>query len=307
MTNEIALRTAEALTEKQEWSKAMSIASLLPQQYRNNPGNLLFAIEYADALGIERINAITSIYVVEGKPSASADLIAGLIRKAGHKLRVYGDDVSATAELIRADDPEFTYTATWNLERARVAGLSSKAVWKNYPAAMLRSRAITEVGRMGASDALLGVVYTPEELNADVDDNGNPKKASAITKNLADSSGADRLKSILNIESEIENAQEVDPKTGEIINSADRSNESVDKSADKVTPEQTNTIGALLTTLGMTDSAIQLAYVGDVVEHAITSPSQLTFHEADRVIAYLQKDVEKIEQTKLATEANRDE
>lgn len=99
----------------------------------------------------------------------------------------------------------------------------------------------------------------------------------------------------------------VDTTTGEIINSADRSSESVDKRVDKVTPEQTNTIGALMKTLGMSDSAIQLAYVGDVVEHPITSPSQLSHGEADRVIAYLQKDVEQIEQSSVSTEANGDE
>lgn len=99
----------------------------------------------------------------------------------------------------------------------------------------------------------------------------------------------------------------VDKATGEIINSADRSSETVDKIAEKVTPEQTNRIGALLTTLGMTESAIQLAYVGDVVERRITSPTQLTHGEADRVIAYLRKDVEQIEQSKVSTEANGDE
>jgi hypothetical protein len=97
----------------------------------------------------------------------------------------------------------------------------------------------------------------------------------------------------------------VDKTTGEIINSADRPSESVYIIADRVTPEQTNTIGALLTTLGMNDSAIQLAYVGDVVEHSITSPNQLTHGEADRVIAYLQKDVEQMKS--VASEANGDE
>ena len=38
---------------------------------------------------------------------------------------------------------------------------------------MLRARAITEVARMGASDALYGVIYTPEELGAKVDEDGD--------------------------------------------------------------------------------------------------------------------------------------
>ena len=35
---------------------------------------------------------------------------------------------------------------------------------QQYPRQMLRARAITEVCRQGASDALAGTVYTPEEL-----------------------------------------------------------------------------------------------------------------------------------------------
>jgi hypothetical protein len=131
-------------------------------------------IEYAEALGIQPIHAITSIHVISGKPSASADLIAGLVRRAGHKLRVTATDTEATAELIRSDDPDFTYTATWTIAKAKAAGLTSNQTWSKFPSAMLRSRAITEVARQGASDALYGVIYTPEELGADVDQEGKP-------------------------------------------------------------------------------------------------------------------------------------
>jgi len=113
MTSEIVRRDEPTATlpEKMDWARALSTSTLLPRQYQNNPGNLLFAVEYADALGVSRINAITSIHVIEGKPSASADLIASLVRRAGHRLRVLGDDTYAEAHLIRADDPEFTYKA----------------------------------------------------------------------------------------------------------------------------------------------------------------------------------------------------
>lgn len=166
--------SALTLTEKMEYAKTLAVASLLPKQYQQNPGNLLFAMEYAEALNIRPIHAITSIHVIDGRPAASADLIAATVRRAGHKLRITGDDKEATAQLIRADDPDFTYEARWDMEKARQAGLTGKGVWKNYPAAMLRSRAITEVARMGATDALYGVIYTPEELGAEVDAEGFP-------------------------------------------------------------------------------------------------------------------------------------
>lgn len=172
MSNELAVQ-GTTLSSKIEYAQAMAGSNLLPASYRGNPANLLFALEYADALGVSPIHAITSIHVISGKPSASADLIAATIRRAGHKLRVIGDDTYAEATLIRADDPEFEYVARWDLAKAKQAGLNT-STWKAYPAAMLRSRAITEVGRMGASDALFGVVYTPEELGAEVDKDGVP-------------------------------------------------------------------------------------------------------------------------------------
>jgi hypothetical protein len=167
---------ANTMSAKIEYAKALAHSNLLPKQYQQQPANLLYALEYADALGVSPINAITSIHVIEGKPSASADLIAAMIRRAGHKLRVSGNDQSARAVLIRADDPEFEYVAEWTMDKARAAGVTNKSVWKNYPSAMLRSRAITEVARMGASDALFGVVYTPEELGAEVSHDGQPTK-----------------------------------------------------------------------------------------------------------------------------------
>ncbi|MBM4686459.1 hypothetical protein GS532_22600 [Rhodococcus hoagii] len=67
-TTEIELRQQDSLAEKIEWSKAMATGDMLPRQYRGNPANLMFACEYADALGIPRINALTSIHVIDGKP-----------------------------------------------------------------------------------------------------------------------------------------------------------------------------------------------------------------------------------------------
>lgn len=173
---ELVKAEGNSLATKMQYAQAMAGSSLLPRDYQNKPANLLFALEYADALGIAPIHAITSIHVINGKPSASADLIAASVRRAGHKLRVTGNDTFAEAVLIRADDPDFEYVARWDMAKAKQAKLDT-ATWKAYPAAMLRSRAITEVARMGASDALYGVIYTPEELGATVDAEGNPTAA----------------------------------------------------------------------------------------------------------------------------------
>lgn len=173
MSNEIA-RTQENLNEMMTWSRAMSQGTLMPKQYQGNPANLMFAAEYADALGISRIHVLTSIAVINGRPTPSADLMAAMVRQNGHKLRVTGDDTYAEAILIRSDDPDFEYKARWDAAKARTAGLwGNKGPWTLYPGAMLRARAISEVVRMGASDVMAGGIYTPEELGAAVDESGN--------------------------------------------------------------------------------------------------------------------------------------
>ena len=167
----------DTLDQKIQWCEMMAHGDMLPAQYRRKPANLLFAVEYADALGIPRINAITSVHVIEGKPSASADLIGSLVRKAGHRLRVRveGGGIKAvvTATIVRADDPDFEFKSVWNWTRALNAGVTGKDNWKKWPEAMMKARAITEVAREAASDALFGVVYTPEELDDVVDEDGN--------------------------------------------------------------------------------------------------------------------------------------
>ena len=156
------------LDSKVTYAKHLAQAGLLPKAYQGQPANLLLAMEYADALGIPTMTAISGVHIVDGKPTASAGLMSALVRRAGHKLRVTGDDTQATAEIIRADDPDFTFRSVWTMERAKAAGLAGKGVWKSYPAAMLKARAISEVARDACQEALSGVIYTPEELGASV-------------------------------------------------------------------------------------------------------------------------------------------
>lgn len=156
-----------SLEAKVAYAKTLAASGLLPRAYQKNPANVLFALEYGETLGISPIAAMMGIHVIDNKPCASAGLISGLVQRAGHRLRIKGDDKSATCEITRSDDPTNTFTAVWTMERAVKAGLTGKQVWKNYPAAMLRARAITEAARAAASDVLYGLAYTPEELGAD--------------------------------------------------------------------------------------------------------------------------------------------
>lgn len=264
MSTEIATTRPGSVVEKQEWARALAPSRLLPQAYRENPANLFLAAEFADALGIERINALTSIHVIEGKPSASADLMAALVRRAGHRLRITGNDQAARAVLIRADDPDFEYVAEWDLAKARQAGLTGKGVWKSYPAAMLRSRAITEVCRMAASDALLGVIYSPEELGAEVDGAGQPTRPTHLTAGRV--TAAELLGT----------PEPAEPEApAEVIEDA----EVVEQPEPGITPAQSKRLHTLVTRLDM-DRDTKLAGLSRIAGREITSSKDLTEGEA---------------------------
>jgi hypothetical protein len=189
---------AAAIPAKLAYANALADSGLLPAAYRKQPANVLWAMEYGEMLGLHTVAAMTGVHVIDGKPTASAGLISGLVRQAGHKLRIRGDGTTATCEIIRSDDPRHPFTVTWTLKKnganpsAEEAGLLGKDVWKKYPASMLKSRAITQCARDACEEVLFGLAYTPEELGAEVDEDGvvvaevaaEPESASERLPNL---------------------------------------------------------------------------------------------------------------------------
>lgn len=162
----IAARTEDrSLDAAVDYARKLSASELLPKAYVGKPQNVLLAIEFGRSLGLDPITAINMTHVVQGRPTASAQLVGALVRRAGHILRVRGDETTATAKIIRSDDPEFTFEATWTMDRAKQAGVLSNPVWKSYPANMLKARAITEVARDACPEVLAGMGYTSEEMH----------------------------------------------------------------------------------------------------------------------------------------------
>lgn len=189
MSTEIAVRAA-TLPEKMQYAKALAFSGMLPEQYRKQPANVLWAVEYGETIGISPMAAITGVHMIEGKPTASAALISGLVRRAGHRLRSGYDPKTRTgwAEIVRNDDPDYTFRSEWDLDRAIEAELvqvgpngqliakDSKGrskPWKKFYPSMTKARATTEVARDACEEVLFGLHYTPEELGADTDDEGN--------------------------------------------------------------------------------------------------------------------------------------
>lgn len=144
--------------------------ALIPYQMRGNAGDMYLLMQIAKHLNIPFITALRGLLFIgdkDVKPAMTAQLMSALVRNAGHTLREQWDAETntATATLIRKDDPHFEHVAVWDEEKARVAGLwESTPTWVQYPKAMLTARAMSEVCRHAASEVLLGFSYVPEEF-----------------------------------------------------------------------------------------------------------------------------------------------
>lgn len=237
------------LEKRMQYAQALAASDLLPAAYRRKPQNVLLAMEYGSALGLDTVTAIQQVHVIEGKPSASAQLIGSLVRRAGHRLRVTGDANHAIAEIIRSDDPDFAFRSEWTIAPATAAGLAGKGTWKQYPDAMLKARAITEVARDACPEALAGVAYTPEELTAGDHDG---------TWTVQDEP--------IDVEVVVEPTQDPQP------------------SATEATPAQIKAIGAMLRKCGVDTTDQRHAIVNLIVGRQVESTKDLTKQDAHAVI-----------------------
>lgn len=158
-----------------QWGAQALKSRLLPSSI-STPEAAAIVVLKGRELGISFMTSISQIYVINGKPGMSAELIQGLARKnlPGLVINIL-ESTSKTAkiEFIRPEKGSKPFVQEFTMEEAIAAKLTSKDVWKQYPAAMLWSRCVTAGLRKVCPEALMGISHTPEELGANVDQEGN--------------------------------------------------------------------------------------------------------------------------------------
>lgn len=161
-----------------EWTAMKQQASVIAKsglapRAVSTPEKILVIAMKARELSLPPMQGLSHIHIVEGRPTLSAELMVALVQRAGHKLRVLEtSSQKCVVEGVRADDPRYPSRVEWTMDDARAAGVAGKGPWKSYPAAMLRARAISALCRFAFADVLMGAAYVPEELGAEVNEDG---------------------------------------------------------------------------------------------------------------------------------------
>ena len=121
-------------------------------------------------LGFGPVASMTGIYLLKGRITLSANLMAAAIRRSAkydYNIKHLDD---TRCEIAISRDRDVIGVSTFTIEDAKRAGLTSGANWRSYPKNMLFARAISNAARWHTPDIFGGgAVYTPDELGAAVD------------------------------------------------------------------------------------------------------------------------------------------
>ena len=118
-------------------------------------------------LGLSPMQSLRGIYVVNGTPVLSADLLVAVVRRSGlcgswRVTESTPERCTITTTRVGETEPS---TRTWTMADARRANVTGKPIWSQYPAQMLRHRCAADLAREVYPDVVLGL-YTPEEMDS---------------------------------------------------------------------------------------------------------------------------------------------
>ena len=103
--------------------------------------------------------------MIQGRPALKPEAMRALVMAAGHLFVLSEGDGYAEVTAHRNDWPEdMRTTYRYDLDDARLAGLTGKDNWKKQPRAMLAARATGGAARAWFADVIAGMSYTTEEV-----------------------------------------------------------------------------------------------------------------------------------------------
>lgn len=151
------------LDEAMRFADMLASASIVPKDYIGKPGNVLVALQWGMELGLQPMQAMQSIAVINGRPSLWGDAMLALVKAhpAFEWIKEECDGNVATCTIKRRGEPEVVQS--FSLEEAKRAGLTGKqGPWTQYPKRMLQMRARGFALRDAFPDALRGVISAEE-------------------------------------------------------------------------------------------------------------------------------------------------
>lgn len=209
MSND-AVKRSGLVMRPQNITEAMNMAGMLarsemvPKAYRNRAEDVLVAMMLGSELGLNPIQALQNIAVINGRPCVWGDALPALAQNhpAWGGMEESFDDatMTATCTVWRKDGPR--HSQSFGKADAEKAGLWGKqGPWQSYPKRMLALRARGFALRNQFADALAGLITREEADDMPREINITPEPEEVCTEDqvaeivdLLIKSGVDREK-----------------------------------------------------------------------------------------------------------------
>ena len=172
MTTQVSLRSGggfalqpQNLTEAMDMAKMLANSGMVPVSYKGKAEDTLVAMMMGSELGLNPIQSLQNIAVINGRPSIYGDALLALVQNhpAFGGIKESFDDATMTASCTVWRKGGEQHTQKFSQDDATTAGLWGKSgPWKQYPKRMLQMRARGFALRSQFADALAGLITREE-------------------------------------------------------------------------------------------------------------------------------------------------
>jgi hypothetical protein len=146
-----------------KFSEMLADSDMVPKDFKGKPGNCLIAIQWGHEVGLQPLQALQNIAVINGRPAMWGDSLMALVRAstACEYVTESDDGHTATIRGKRKGQPE--EIRTFSMDDAKQAGLLGKqGPWTQYPKRMRQMRARAFLLRDLFADVLRGMAMAEE-------------------------------------------------------------------------------------------------------------------------------------------------
>lgn len=288
---ELALSTTQdvAVQRLGEWAQSadaaygvaqrLSESSFVPQQFRGKPVELTAAILSGLEVGLSPMAAMRSFDIIQGQAAPRAVTLRAVVQSHGHEMVLEESTATRCKMKGKRRGSNEWQRVTWTMDRARDLGLASKDGWKKQPTAMLIARATSELARLIASDAILGIAHSAEEI---ADGVTFDQQVDSETTMPTEPAGTRRMgRNLQPVEDATADEPSDEPHEAEVV---EETNES------PLLDTQSSLAKRMHATFrehDVEDREARLKFASTVVGRALESSAELTEEEAREVIAAL--------------------
>ena len=150
--------------EAMKFAKLLADSDMVPKDYKGKPGNVIVAMQMGLEVGLQPLQALQNIAVINGRAAVWGDAMLALVKT--HTSFEWIDEKynptlkAAICTVKRKGQPE--QVRQFSEDDAKKARLWEKDIWKSYPQRMLQMRARAFALRDVFPDAIKGLAMAEE-------------------------------------------------------------------------------------------------------------------------------------------------